>query len=417
MLLPESVDVLIVGAGHVGLAISSFLTEVRREHLVVERRDRLGGAWQDRWEEFTLVTPNWTTSFPGWAYDGADPDGFMSRAEVTARVARYAEVVGAPVALGTTVQRLTPAGHRGFRITTNRGQLTAREVVVATGSFHTPRVPPLAKHISDRVTQIHSHNYWNEVSLPDGAVLIIGSAQTGVQLAEELFEAGRPVYISVGSAGRVPRRYRGRDIFSWICDIFRNGASFGVAMPTVDNLPDARSRLIAMPALSGHNGGHDTNLRQFAADGMTLAGRLTGADGERLTFANDLAPSLARTDNFFEERVRGILDRYIDRARIEAPPAENSTIRYQPPDLTELNLLDAGISTIIWATGYGLDYQWIDAPILDELGFPRNVRGVTEVPGLYFLGLLWQHSQLSASLVGPEFDGPYLLDRMRRAAA
>jgi putative flavoprotein involved in K+ transport len=144
---------------------------------------------------------------------------------------------------------------------------------------------------------------------------------------------------------------------------------------------------------------------------------LTGADGERLTFANDLAPSLARTDNFFEERVRGILDRYIDRARIEAPPAENSTIRYQPPDLTELNLLDAGISTIIWATGYGLDYQWIDAPILDELGFPRNVRGVTEVPGLYFLGLLWQHSQLSASLVGPEFDGPYLLDRMRRAAA
>jgi len=123
MSLPESVDVLIVGAGHVGLAMSSFLTEARREHLVVERRDRLGGAWQDRWEEFALVTPNWTTSFPGWAYDGADPDGFMSRAEVTARVARYAEVVGAPVALGTTVQRLTPAGHRGFRITTNRGQL------------------------------------------------------------------------------------------------------------------------------------------------------------------------------------------------------------------------------------------------------------------------------------------------------
>jgi putative flavoprotein involved in K+ transport len=290
-------------------------------------------------------------------------------------------------------------------------------VVVATGSFHTPRIPPLAKHISDRVTQIHSHNYWNEVSLPEGAVLIIGSAQTGVQLAEELFEAGRPVYISVGSAGRVPRRYRGRDIFNWICDIFRNGASFGVAMPTVDNLPDASSRLIAMPALSGHKGGHDTNLRQFAADGMTLAGRLTGADGERLTFANDLAASLARTDSFFEEHVRGILDRYIDRAGIEAPPAENRTIRYQPPELTELNLLHAGISTIIWATGYGPDYQWIDAPILDELGFPRNMRGVTEVPGLYFFGLLWQHSQLSASLVGPEFDGPYLLDRMRRAAA
>ena len=144
---------------------------------------------------------------------------------------------------------------------------------------------------------------------------------------------------------------------------------------------------------------------------------MTGADGERLTFASDLALSLARTDDLFEERVRGIIDCYIDRAGIEVPPAENRTIRYEPPELTELNLLHAGISTIIWATGYGLDYQWIDAPILDELGFPRNVRGVTEVPGLYFLGLLWQHSQLSASLVGPEFDGPYLLDRMRRAAA
>ena len=216
--LPSNVDVLVVGAGHAGLAMSGLLREAGRENLVVDGRDRLGGGWQDRWDDFTLVTPNWTTAFPGWGYEGADPDGFMGRDEITKRVARYAEVVDAPVALGTEVRRLAPLGDgspgdRGFRATTSRGQVTARQVVVATGSYHRPRVPPLAERISDRVLQIHSHDYRHEAALPAGAVLVVGSGQTGLQLAEELFAAGRSVYVAVGSAGRVPRRYRGRDIF------------------------------------------------------------------------------------------------------------------------------------------------------------------------------------------------------------
>jgi putative flavoprotein involved in K+ transport len=415
--LPGAVDVLVVGAGHAGLAMSYFLTDAGREHVVVEARESLGGGWQDRWDQFTLVTPNWTSSFPGWEYEGGDPDGFMGRDQIAARVARYAQVVRAPVALGTEVRRLTPRDGGGFHASTSRGELSARQVVVATGSYHGARVPALAGNISRRVMQLHSHDYRNQAALPDGAVLVVGSGQTGLQLAEELFEAGRRVFISVGSAGRVPRRYRGRDIFSWLIDLMRDGASHGVALPTADQLPDGRRRFSAMPALTGRHGGHDTNLRRYAADGMTLAGRLTGADGELLTFAGDLEAALEGADRFFDERFRGAIDTFIERAGIEAPAADDAPVTYKPSELTELNLRDAGVSTVIWATGYGLDYGWIDAPLLDGLGYPRNERGVGAIPGLYFLGLLWQHSQASASLVGPALDGPHLLDAMDRRAA
>jgi putative flavoprotein involved in K+ transport len=412
--LPSDVDVLVVGAGHAGLAMSGYLGQAGREHVVIDRRDRLGGGWQDRWDEFTLVTPNWTSSFPGWAYDGADPDGFMSRDEITARVARYADVIGAPVALATEMQRLTPIDGAGFVATTSRGELLARQVVVATGSYHTPRIPTFAGRIAGRVTQIHSHDYRNEAALPPGAVLVVGSGQTGLQLAEELFAAGRRVFISVGSAGRVPRRYRGRDIFEWLADVIGRGPELGVTLPTAEGLPDGRRRFSAMPALSGHDGGHDTNLRQFAADGMTLAGRLTGADGEHLSFADDLGQNLELADRFFDERFRPPIDTYIERAALDVPPADGVDVAYQPEGLTELSLVGQGISTIIWATGYGLDYGWIEAPLLDELGYPRNTRGVSAIPGLYFLGLLWQHSQASASLIGPGLDGPYLLEMMNQ---
>jgi putative flavoprotein involved in K+ transport len=415
--LPEDVDVLVAGAGHAGLAMSSFLTQAGREHVVVERRETLGGGWQDRWDEFTLVTPNWTSSFPGWTYDGGDPDGFMGRDQIAARVARYADVVRAPVALATELRWLTPLAGGGFRAATSRGELTARQVVVATGSYHRPRIPPLAERISGRVTQLHSHAYRNGAQLPEGAVLVVGSGQTGLQLAEELFEAGRRVYISVGSAGRVPRRYRGRDLFGWIVDVIRYGAEHRVALPTADQLHDGRRRFSAMPGVTGRHGGHDTNLRQYAADGMMLGGRLAGADGELISFAGDLNVNLEGADRFFDERFQGIIDTYIERAGIEAPQADEIAVSYQPEELTELNLSEAGVSTVIWATGYGLDYGWIAAPLLDQLGYPRNVRGVSAVPGLYFLGLLWQHSQASASLVGPGLDGPYLVDAMGRDAA
>jgi putative flavoprotein involved in K+ transport len=413
---PDEVDVVVIGAGHAGLAMSSFLSAAGREHVVLDRRDKLGGSWQDRWDEFTLVTPNWSSSFPGWDYDGPDPDGFMGRDEITARVARYAKVVEAPVALSTGARRLTTS-RDGFCLWTDRGLVTARQVVVATGNYHTPRIPELASLMSNRLTQLHSHDYRNEAALPDGGVLIVGSGQTGVQLAEELSEAGRRVTIAVGSAGRIPRRYRGRDIYGWLVEVIRNGPALGIALPTPVQSPDPRRKFNPMPALTGRNGGHETNLRRYAADGMQLAGRLTGARGERITFADDLALNLVRADGFFDERFRGLIDAYIERAGVDAPPADDVAVGYRPRELTELNLLREGIGTVIWATGYSLDHAWIELPIFDELGYPEHERGVTPVPGLYFLGLLWQHSQASASLVGPTLDAPHIAEAIERHAA
>ena len=314
--LPSRIETVVVGGGQAGLTMSHYLREAGREHVVLERRDTLGGGWQDRWDTFRLVTPNWTSAFAGFPYDGDDPDGFMPRAEIAARVARYAEVIDAPVCLGTTVERLArPADRtRGFRLTTDRGTIDAERVVVATGSFHVPRIPTAADRIAARVTRLHSHAYRNEAALPPGAVLVVGSGQTGVQLAEELHDAGRRVFLSVGHCGRVPRRYRGSDIFHWLWSLRSRGGEFGTPLPAVDQLPDPRLRFACNPHLSGHGGGHDTNLRRFAAEGMTLVGRFDDADGERIQVAPGLAADLAFADGFFDLQLRPA-HRHLHRAR------------------------------------------------------------------------------------------------------
>jgi putative flavoprotein involved in K+ transport len=411
MNLPTKIETVVIGAGHAGLTMSWFLREAGRDHIVLERRANLGGGWQDRWDGFRLVSPNWTATFPGNPYDGPDPDGFMTREEITRRVAGYADKLGAPVAVETEVRRLTTR-NSGFRLETSRGVIDADKVIVAAGSFHTPRIPAINADLPARVTQIHSHAYRNESLLPPGAVLLVGSGQSGVQIAEELAEAGRRIYLSVGTAGRVPRRYRGRDIFRWLAALAMRGEEHGVPFPTVDTLPDPRMRSAGNPQLSGHHGGHEVNLRRMASEGTTLVGRIERVDGQRLHLASDLSTNLARSDRFFEERFQPLIDRFIDRAGIDAPPDDRQPFAFEPPELTDVDLDDAGISTVIWTTGYRLDYGWIDLPILDDQGFPRQHRGVSDVPGLYFVGLLWQHTQASATLFGPNLDGRYIAERM-----
>ena len=412
MTLPAKIETAVIGAGQAGLTMSWFLAQAGKEHLVLERSESGGGSWRERWDNFRLVTPNWMASFPGYEYDGSDRDGFMTRDEIDARVARYAEHARAPVVHDTEVRRLAQRAGGGFRLETTQGELEADEVVVATGSFHTPRIPAIASEMPARVAQLHSREYRNERSLPPGNVLVVGSAQSGCQIAEELAEAGRTVHISVGSAWRAPRRYRGRDIFGWLALLASRGADYGVPFPTVDKLPDARMRSAANPQLSGHGGGHDVNLRQMAMDGTVLLGRIERVKGERLELAPNLSASLAHIDAGFEQRFRPMIDKLIDAAGIDAPPDDRQPLTYEPPELSSLDLDDAGISTVIWATGYERDYGWIDPPIVDEYGFPRHRRGVSEVPGLYFIGLLWQHTQASATLIGPTLDAPHLVEQM-----
>jgi putative flavoprotein involved in K+ transport len=409
---PTTIDTAVVGAGQAGLNMSWYLGRAGREHVVLDARPTLGGGWQDRWDEFRLVTPNWSTSFPGFRYDGREPDGFMPRDEIAARVARFAVVIGAPVRLDSRVLRLSARSEGGFHLETSSGSLDAARVVVATGSFHRPKLPPITAEMPEGLTQVHSHDYRRASDLPAGAVLVVGSGQSGAQLAEELFEAGRRVYLSVGSAGRVPRRYRGRDLFGWLVEVARSGDRVGVTLPTVDMLPNPRAKFAGNPAWSGHGGGHDTNLREFASRGITLLGRIERVEGSRLALAADLPMNLRRADDWFDERFKPVIDRYIGAAGIDAPPDDRVQFDFEPAVLEGLDLVRAGITSVLWTTGYRLDFGWIELPIFDEFGYPRQQRGVTEIPGLYFAGLLWQHNQLSATLIGALAEAGHVAAQM-----
>lgn len=406
--LPTSTHTVVIGAGQAGLIMSHHLRRAGREHLVLDRRDQLGGGWLDRWDAFQLVSPNFVTDLPGFLYAGGDPDGFMTRDEIAGRVAAYADAIEAPVALGTAVTRLAfdEALPGRFLVETNRGAVRVENVVVATGAFHTPRIPATA--FDPSIHQLHAHEYRNEAQLPPGGVLLVGSGQTGVQLAEELHAAGRQVTLSVGHCGRVPRRYRGRDIFWWLRSLAVDGPVLGAGLPTVDQLPDPRARFACNPQLSGHGGGHDTNLRRFAAEGIRLVGRFQRAEAHRAQFAADLSANLAFADAFFDERFRGLIERFSELAGLDLPPDDRVPFELDVPEVTELDLRAEGISTVMWTTGYAPDYGWLDLPVLDELGVPRHVRGISEVPGLTFIGLLWQHSQASANFVGVAADADYL---------
>lgn len=411
--LPRSIETVVVGAGQAGLIMSWHLQVAGRPHVVLDRRETLGGGWQDRWDEFVLVGPNWTTGLPGFPYDDGDPDGFMPRDAVAARMRRYAEVIGAPVVRSSEVTRLGPDGGSGrrFHLDTTQGPVAADNVIVATGAFHRPKVPPAAAGFSSRLTQLHAHDYRRVDQLPAGGVLIVGSGQTGVQIAEELQAKGREIVLATGRCGRAPRRYRGHDFFFWTRQLALHGDEFGTPLPTVGQLPQRHLRFVCNPHLSGHDGGHDTNLRQMALNGLRLAGRFLEADGERATFAPDLADNLAFADQWFDQRVRELVDTYAERAGIEVTDDDRAWPTYEPPELTELDLARAGISTVLWTTGYAPDYGWLDLPIMDEFGVPNQVRGISDVPGLTFLGLLFQHNNGSANLAGVAVDAAYLASR------
>jgi putative flavoprotein involved in K+ transport len=393
--------------------MSYLLREAGREHFVLDRRETLGGGWQDRWDGFQLVTPNWTTGLLGFDYDGDDPHGFMPRDAIIERMRRYADVIDAPVRSGTTVSRLSAIddGARRFRLETNAGTIDARDVIVATGSFHRARMPAVSAGIAPRLSQVHSEVYRRPSDLPPGRILVVGTGQTGVQLTEELRDAGREVILAVGHCGRVPRRYRGHDLFWWIRQLAEESAAGRPGLPAVEQLPDARARSACNPHLSGHGGGHDTNLWKFAAGGIRLVGRLEAADGERVRFTPGLEANLRFADAFFDERFRPGCEALIEQKGLDLPPDDREPFDAPVPEVEELDLAAEGVSSVLWTSGYAMDYGWIDLPILDEMGFPRTTRGVSEVPGLSFIGSLWQFNLASGNLVGVAIDARHLAEQ------
>jgi putative flavoprotein involved in K+ transport len=412
----RDVETVVVGGGQAGLIMSALLTAANREHVVLERRPTLGGGWQDRWNAFQLVSPNWTASVPGLDYDGAEPDGFMTRDELIGHFQRYAAAIAAPVELETDVTRLSPLpggrpGAARFQLETSRGILGTRDVIVAGGPFQTPHVPPIAATLDPSIRQLHSHAYRKPADLPPGRVLLIGTGQSGTQLAEELVEAGREVVLAVGRCGTVPRMYRGRDFFWWLRQLSVQGPAVGLALPLVGDLPSPAARFACNPQLSGHGGGHTVNLREMAQHGYRLAGRFLGVEGTVARFGPDLGANLRFADEFFADRLRWRFDALDERLGLGLPPAELPIHAYEPPDVTELDLRAEGITSILWTSGYRPAFTWIDLPILDDFGLPRQVGGVTEIPGLTFIGLPWMVDMGSANLVGVARDAEQLATR------
>ncbi len=391
----ERIETVIVGGGQAGLATSYWLHQLGHEHVVLERSSQPADAWRNhRWDSFTMVTPNLALRMPGATYDGDEPEGFMTRDEIIAFFDGYAAQLDLPVRYGTAVTAVEPAGERGYLVHTSAGTVRAENVVIATGFFQIPRLPACATAITSDIAQVHSDAYRHPDSLPDGAVLVVGSAMSGCQIAEELYLRGRTVYLSTGTTGRLPRRYRGRDIVDWLDRI-------GFFDLPLEQMPPGATRFDSIPHLSGTDGGHTLNLHQFARDGVTLLGRLSDASGSALSFEPDLYDNLASTDSF-EAEGRGMIDDYIAAHELDVPPEELPALRdgFDQPIIERLDLEQAGIRSVIWATGFSIDYSLVKLPVLDADGFPIQDRGVTRYPGLYFAGMPWMPSESSGFLIG-----------------
>ena len=403
--LPERIDVLVVGAGQAGVAMSEHLTNAGVPHLVVER-DRIAERWRTgRWDSLVANGPAWHDRFPGLEFDGVDPDGFPTKDQVADYFERYAERIGAPVRRGvevTSVRR--SSGRAGFRVETTVGPVEAGYVVAATGPFQEPVIPAIVP-TTVPVRQLHSAAYDNPGSLPDGAVLVVGAGSSGVQIAAELRASGREVYLSVGPHDRPPRRYRGRDFVWWL----------GVLNKWDASTPPAGAQHVTI-AVSGSDGGHTVDFRELAASGITLVGRTMSFDGGTLHFAGDLAENIAAGDaGYLALLVEA--DAFVERNGLDLPEEpEAHVLGPDPRCVTEptlqLDLAAAGVSSIVWATGYAVDYGWLQVDAFDAAGRPAHLRGVSTEPGVYFLGLPWQSRRGSSFIWGVWHDAKYLADHM-----
>lgn len=403
--MSEHIDVAVIGGGQAGLSVSYFLGQQGRNHIVLEQQ-RIGEAWRSgKWDSFTLVTPNWAIALPGFEYSGPEPDAYMPRADVVGYLERYSNMISAPIMEGVKVTSVEYGPSGQYLVKTDSGDYVADNVVVATGAFQSPKLPPMAAALPKRVHQLHSSQYRNPNTLPAGAVLVVGSGQSGCQIAEELYQSGRKVYLTVGGANRLPRRYRGRDCFWWL-----NQMKFFDR--TVEQMPSPEARFAANPLLTGKNGGHALNLHKFARDGVVLLGRLLDIVDNSLLLAPDLVENMAKSDAFSSNFLNGV-DTFVNNMGMDVPPDEETRALEMdtsgPVPLIEKLDVDAeGISTVIWACGYSFDFSWVHFPIFDDKGYPVQHRGVTQYPGLYFMGLQWMHKPKSSLLMGVGEDAEYV---------
>ena len=396
-----------IGAGQAGLSVSHELSAAGVEHVVLER-GRVGQTWRGRWDTFCLVTPNWTVRLPGGTYRGDDPDGYMPRDAIVAHLESYARSFKAPVRERVAVTKLRPTDD-GFVVTTSEGELRSKTVVVTTGAYQKPHRPPAAASLPTGLYTIDAERYRNEASLPAGKVLVIGSGQTGCQIAEELFEAGRDVVLACGRAPWITRRLDGRDIMAWLSET----PFFDLALSA---LPSPQARLTANPQLSGHGGGHDLHYRALQRLGVTLVGHFSGADATRFRFADDLAESVAFGDQRYADYGALIRKSCESRGAVAPELPQPEPFKAAAPESIDT----AGFGSVIFTSGFRPDYRsWIDAEgAFDDLGFPTTQDGrSTVVPGLYFCGVHFLRKRKSSLFMGVGEDAALVARSIAGATA
>jgi len=403
---PAHHSVVIVGGGQAGLSLSYYLKQRGIGHVVFEKRRALHAWRTQRWDNFCLVTPNWQCKLPGHEYRGGDPHGFMRKDEILDYLEGFRSAVGAPLREGVSVQHVVPRPHGGFELKTSAGDCTADQVVVASGGYHVPIIPRMAERLPKSVLQLHSEQYRNAAALPAGAVVVVGSGQSGAQIAEDLHLEGRQVILAVGDAPRCARFYRGKDVVDWLADMGYYD------MPVHEHPLREGVRDNTNHYVTGRDGGRDIDLRQFAREGMQLYGLLTDVDGGTLRFEPHLAAQLDRADAVYN-RINASIDQHIAARGIEAPPGRPYVPVWAPAvERTTLDLAASGISVVIWCIGFAPDFTWLDAPVFNGRGHPQHVRGLTRQEGLYFLGLPWLHTWGSGRFSGVARDALYLAERI-----
>ena len=399
--------VIVIGGGQAGLSMSRCLGRRGIDHLVLERAT-VADSWKTyRWDTFCLVTPNWQCKLPDFPYAGDDPHGFMVRSQIVDYLEAYRAFVDPPLVEGVEVTSLTKDERGTFHLVTTAGECTADQVVVATGGYHTPITPPMSEPLAPSITQVQSQDYRSGAQLPDGEVLVVGSGQSGAQIAEDLHIEGRTVHLVVGDAPRVARFYRGRDVTDWLDEMGY------YAMPVTQHPRREAVRAQANHYVTGRDGGRDIDLRAHARDGMRLYGIMTDHRDGTLHFQPSLTHSLDHADEV-SESIKDTIDGFIAQRGIDAPAEQRYTPVWEPSgETTELRLSDTGITSVVWCIGFRQDFRWIDVPVFNGRGAPAHTRGTTSTPGLYFLGLAWQWTWGSGRFSGVGDDAEYLAERIR----
>ncbi|RDK00099.1 MSMEG_0569 family flavin-dependent oxidoreductase [Paraburkholderia lacunae] len=399
--------VIVAGGGQAGLSISYYLKEAGIDHLVLEKHSVTHTWRSQRWDAFCLVTPNWQCALPGYPYRGDDPHGFMKKDQIIAYLDGFIAMVDAPVLEHTEVKRMKRDVDGRYNVSTSNGEFTADRVVVASGGYHTPIVPRMAERLPAGILQIQSSQYRNPEVLPDGAVLVVGSGQSGAQIAEDLHLGGRKVYLAVGEAPRCARFYRGRDVVDWLADMHYYDMPVE-QHPLREGVRDNTNHYV-----TGRDGGRDIDLRRFALEGMELYGRLEDLRDGRLQFSPNLIENLDSADDTYN-RINASIDAFIDRQGIDAPREAAYEPVWRPDgERTSFDLAASGITSIIWCIGFTPDFSWIDAPVFNGRGYPAHTRGITPQAGLYFIGLPWLHTWGSGRFSGVARDAAYVVDAIR----